>query len=316
MTKTNGPTGPGAKRPGTLLPLILLSYFTIYIVWGSTYYFSKVAVSTIPAFTVLGWRFFIGGSVFLLFALLTVRLKKRPTLKEIAASVFMGTFLLLGGTGLVTVAVRKVDSYLAALIIASIPIAVAFFDRVLIKKKISLVMAGGILLGLLGVAFLMYNGRSIRTSFNLEMLMLIGASVSWAFATSLGHRIKVHPDSLVNSAIQMLFVGFICLAGMEISGPGRLMQFSGFSVSSILSVLYLALVGSLAFIAYNFLLKHEPSLRIVSYVFVTPLIAILFGFILGHEKSVPYLFNGLALILSGLFLMLYGGHFLRMIGKN
>ena len=69
---------------------------------------------------------------------------------------------------------------------------------------------------------------------------------------------------------------------------------------------YLALVGSLAFAAYNYLIAHEPSNRIVSYAFVNPVIAVILGFFVGNEKAVPYLFAGLTLILLGLFLMLYG----------
>ncbi|HEX7511407.1 MAG TPA: hypothetical protein VF335_08910 [Chitinivibrionales bacterium] len=37
---------------------IVLSYLAIYIVWGSTYFFIKMAVATMPPYYLVGLRFF------------------------------------------------------------------------------------------------------------------------------------------------------------------------------------------------------------------------------------------------------------------
>lgn len=89
------------------LPLIIFNYMVVYIVWGSTYFFIKIAVSSIPPFHVIGLRFFTGGLFFLLIILLSGRMKSFPSIKEILASAFLGLMLLLGGTGLVTIAEKN-----------------------------------------------------------------------------------------------------------------------------------------------------------------------------------------------------------------
>ena len=298
------------------LSLILLSYATVYLVWGGTYLFIRLAVRTIPPFYVVGLRFLTGGILFLLIALLSGRMKRMPTGKEIAASVFLGTFLLLGGNGLVTLAEKKVDSYLAALVISSTPMAVALFDLLLIGKKLSLVGWLGILAGMAGVFTLLYDGTSFALSFTPEILLVIAGLGSWAFATSLGHRIKVYPDVFVNSGIQMIFVGAVCLLVLQATQPLTLQQVSSFSALSITGLAYLAVIGSAAFVAYNFLIKNEPAIRVVSYAFVNPIIALFLGLAVAGETARPFLAPGVVLILLGLFAMLYGDVLIRQFSRT
>ncbi|HOJ78669.1 MAG TPA: EamA family transporter [Bacillota bacterium] len=284
--------------------LIVLSYLTIYIVWGSTYFFIKMAVATIPSFYVVGFRWLIGGIALLIYSWLSGRIKPWPTAKELLASLILGTLLLIGGNGLVTIAEKRVDSYFAALVLAATPITVALFDRVLLKKQISLIKLGGIVLGLIGVAALLYNGKSILGSFTADVILILTGMTLWSLGTSLGHKIHTPKDVFVNSSIQMIFVGLISLIWAYFETPNA--SFTDFTSSSIFGLAYLTIFGSLAFCAYNHLLLHEPAIRITSYSYINPVIAVVLGLLVGAEKPVPFLMFGLPLILMGLILMLYG----------
>ncbi len=291
------------KREGSL---ILLSYLTIYIVWGSTYFFIKIAVESIPPLVLVGFRFFTGGLFFLLFSLLMGKMKPRPTFAQIGSSVLLATLLLLGGNGLISYAEKGIDSYLAALLISSTPLMVAVFDAVILKKRVTLFRIVGIIIGELGVVLLIYDGRSVSTSLSPELVLVILAVLLWSLATSLGHRFKVYPDNTVNAGIQMLFAGSVALIYSLFSGDLTVSSLYGFSTRSIAGLLYLATIGSLAFSAYTYLLNHEPAYRVVSYALVNPVIAVLLGFLAGNESAVPYLAEGFPLILVGLAVMLYG----------
>ena len=48
------------KQPALL---ILLSYLLVYVVWGSTYFFIKAAVDTIPPALVVAGRFILGAVI-------------------------------------------------------------------------------------------------------------------------------------------------------------------------------------------------------------------------------------------------------------
>jgi len=286
--------------------LIVLCYLTLYVVWGSTYFFIKMSVETIPPLYVLGLRF-TGGSVLLLgLAMLARRLRARPTARQILASITLGSLLLLGGNGLITVAERTVDSYITALIIASTPMVVAAFDRLLLGKRVSPVRLVGITVGMLGVALLLYDGNAPTRGLSPEIWMVIGGVGCWGLATSLGHRMQTYPDPLVNSGIQMLFVGIVSLIAVSFIHPPLPQVLPEVSIRSGLALLYLAVVGSLAFGAFTYLIAHEPAIRVSSYSLVNPVFATLLGLLIGNETPVPLLALGFPLVLLGVALMLYG----------
>ena len=296
--------------------LIALCYLTLYVVWGSTYFFIKMAVETIPPFWVIGLRF-IGGSALLFgLALAGKRLAGWPTLRQLSASLLIGALLLVGGNGLITVAEQNVDSYLAALIIASTPMVVAFFDRVLLGKRISAVHAVGIAIGISGVALLLYDGGSFLASLTPAVLLVLAGVGCWGLATSLGHKLKGYPDPLVNSAIQMLLMGVVCTVGSVLFYPPVGQILPGVTAASGLALLYLSTMGSLAFAAYTYLIANEPAIRVVSYSLVNPLIATLLGLVVGDESPVPLLAAGLPLVLLGVSLMLYGEPILQVLRKR
>ena len=72
---------------------IILAYFTLYIVWGSTYLAIRIAVATMPPFYLVGLRFIIAGLGFLALAAVTGRLSRWPTKKEFLSAGFLGLFL-------------------------------------------------------------------------------------------------------------------------------------------------------------------------------------------------------------------------------
>ncbi|MCD6121007.1 MAG: EamA family transporter [Spirochaetales bacterium] len=286
--------------------LVLLSYATIYIVWGSTYFFIKMAVESIPPLTVVGIRFFTGGTFFLLFALIKRKLNPIPTLRQVAASILLGSLLLLGGNGFISFAERKVDSYFVALVLSTTPLIVALFDRILLSKRVTLIRMSGISTGVFGVGLLLYNGQSFRAVLKPEILMVLAAITSWSLGTSLGHRFRVYPDNFVNSGIQMSFAGLVCLIYAAVSSNFFYYPENTFSIRSLTALAYLAVIGSLAFSAYTYLLSHQPASKVVSYALINPIIAVLLGLLIGNETAAPYLFAAMPLILLGLAIMLYG----------
>jgi drug/metabolite transporter (DMT)-like permease len=296
--------------------LVIASYLCVYVVWGSTYFFIKRSVATIPPFAVLAIRWTVGGVLLLAIAAFTGRLRRLPSLRELASALVLGTLLLLLGNGFITVAERRVDSYIAALLACSSPIVVALFDGLLLRIRLTLVRVLGVAVGFAGVALLLYDGRSLASSFDLPVLLCIAGVVSWGLATSLGHRFPVHGDNMVNSGIQMLFTGVVSLAITLLAGHRPAEVAAAVSGASLFGVAYLAVVGSIAFAAYTYLVKHEPAARLVSYALVNPLIALVLGLVLGAESPKPLIAVGSPLILAGLGFMLYGERLAAWVRKR
>lgn len=296
------PPGSSARRPA----LVAASYLVVYLVWGSTYFFIKRSVATIPAFAVLAIRWTVGGVLLLLVALVTGRLSRMPTPREIAASAALGLLWLLVSNGMITAAERRIDSYIAALLASASPIIVALFDRLLLGMRLTAVRVLGVATGFAGVALLLYDGRSLATSFDAPVLLCLGGVLLWGLGTSLGHRFPVHGDNTVNSGLQMLVTGVVAAAVVLIAGHRPAAIAAAMSGESLFGVAYLAVVGSIAFSAYTYLVKHEPAERVVSYALVNPLIALVLGLAVGSESPKPFIAVGVPLIITGLGFMLYG----------
>jgi drug/metabolite transporter (DMT)-like permease len=286
--------------------LVLASYLTVYVVWGSTYFFIRQAVATFTPFSLMAVRWTIGGIVLIGVSAARGGFRPLPTPREVLSALILGSFLLLGGNGLITVAERRIDSYLAALLISSTPIFVAVLDRAVIGRRLTGVRVAAILVGVAGVGLLLYNGQSLVSSLSPAVLLGLAGVVSWSIATSLGHRFPVAPDTMTNSGMQMLFVGIASLLISLLSDPPPREIISRISAWSLFGAAYLTVFGTLAFAAYTYLIRAEPAERVVSYALVNPLIALFLGLALGHESPTPLLAAGTPLIILGLALMLYG----------
>ena len=73
----------------------------------------------------------------------------------------VGTFLLLGGNGLVSVAELRIPSAIAAVIIATVPIWMSLGEAVMIRRMPSRLTIGGLVVGLVGVAILLLPSEGI-----------------------------------------------------------------------------------------------------------------------------------------------------------
>lgn len=291
---------------------VILAYAVLYLVWGSTYWFIKEAVQTLHPGLVVGFRYTLGGAMLLGLGLALGRFKRRPTAAEWRAAALLAVLLVLGGNGLVTIAEKKVDSYLAALIIATTPLSVAFFNQALLKIPLPLPGLAGLFAGLLGVALVLHDGTSFATSLSPEVLLILAAVGCWSLGTSLGKSLPAFPDPLISSGLQCIVGGAMSLVIFAVMRKGSLPDLSGVTLSSWLALAYLTVPGSLAFFAYGYLITREPSFRVVSYALVNPAIAVLLGLSMG-EAAQPYLWFGLPLILLGVFLMLYGAPLLALL---
>ena len=104
-----------------LLPLIG-ALFSLYIIWGSTYFVIRIGVESWPPLMMAGIRFLSAG--ILLLAFLMLRGHKLPPLRPMLNAALIGLLLLAVGNGFVTIAEHQnVPSGIAAAVVATVPLA-------------------------------------------------------------------------------------------------------------------------------------------------------------------------------------------------
>src|ERR1700749_2151813 len=99
---------------------VAASFTTVYLVWGSTYFFIRLSVEHIPPMLVGAFRYVPAGSLMLVWCLITR--ENIFSWRVIRPAVVSGLLLLLGGNGLLIWAEQYMPSSLAAILLASGPI--------------------------------------------------------------------------------------------------------------------------------------------------------------------------------------------------
>ena len=99
---------------------ILIAFAALYLVWGSTYLGIRFAIESIPPFLMAGMRFLLAGVI--MFAIAWSQGAYKSSWASWRVSLIVGACLLLAGNGGVTISEQYIDTGLAALIVAIVPI--------------------------------------------------------------------------------------------------------------------------------------------------------------------------------------------------
>jgi drug/metabolite transporter (DMT)-like permease len=270
------------KAPGNRL-LIVLSFLSIYIIWGSTYLAIRYAVETIPPLFTAGIRHLCAGSILLAWALAK---GLRPTLAQIRASVVIGFFFFLVGHGSLHWAERIVPSGLASLLIAVEPIFVFLLSSAAARTwKLNGMLVAGILMGLVGVGMLVRgtNGAS-EHSLTLGSIAILVGAFSWSVGIIYSRRSHLSGSPLLLSALSLLAGAVMLLTATFVAGENKNFSFAQVSQKSWLALAYLILFGSvITFTAYNWLLEHYSPTLVATHTYVNPVVAVLLGWAYGGE---------------------------------
>src|SRR6185503_16635971 len=186
--------------------MVWIALAIVYVVWGSTYFAIAVVVQTMPPLLTAALRHLLAGIAMAAWVFARDRDAFRVTSRQFWNAALIGTLLLGGGNGLVMLGERTVPSGLAALIIASVPLWIVVM-RLIKGDRIGGDVIGGVGLGLVGVAVLVVPGGLDGTTEIVGLLMILGATLSWAFGTFLSPRLPLPRNVFASTAIQMLSAG-------------------------------------------------------------------------------------------------------------
>src|SRR5437762_13462926 len=100
--------------------LVIIAFAALYVIWGSTYLGIRFAIETIPPFLMAGARFVLAGVI--MYAIAWSQSIGKSSWANWRTSLISGACLLLAGNGGVTISEKYIDSGLAALIVAIVPI--------------------------------------------------------------------------------------------------------------------------------------------------------------------------------------------------
>jgi drug/metabolite transporter (DMT)-like permease len=284
---------------------IVLAFASVYFFWGSTYTAIRIGAAEMPALLLTGTRFLIAGAILLAWCRwrgLRLWWSGRTMLRL----VLIGLLLLGGGNVGLVYAERTVPSGLASLVLAVTPLYVALIEMFLpggepLKARGWL----GMTLGSFALGLLVWPSLQIGLDGNRTLLVaiavLLAGGLSWTVGSIFSRRSRLPVKSLVAAAWQMLAAGIVnTLLGTAL---GQWPQFH-LDHNSVGSLAWLVSGGSLlGYTCFIYLLEHVPVGRVSSYAYVNPVVAVLLGILLLHERPAAAEFAGMAGIVIAVFLL-------------
>ena len=264
---------------------IATAFAAIYIIWGSTYLGIRLAVETIPPFSMAGSRALIAGA--LLYAWARWRGAARPERIHWRAATIIGGFLLLGGNGLVSWAEQRIPSGIAALIVGSTPLWMVLMEWLWHHgRRPTMGIFLGLLIGFIGLGFLVAPGK-LGDGHNIDLLgtmALLLAAFLWATGSLYSRRATLPASPWMATAMEMIAGGVLLLLTGGVTGEWMRFDPSRVVAHSVIAWGYLTFFGSLVgFTAYVWLLKATTPARASTYAYVNPIVAVFLGWAFAGE---------------------------------
>lgn len=275
--------------------LVLLALLAVYTVWGSTYLAILIGVESFPPFIMTSIRFALPGSLLLLW--LRYQGEPWPSSRQWRNAAIVGCLLLGCGTGAVAFAEQWVASGLAAVAVAAVPLWAALFAGLWGQWPNRLEWLG-LAVGFGGI--LLLNLEKGLSASPLGAAALVFGPVCWSLGSVWSRRVEM-PTGMMSVAVQMLSAsGFLFLLSL-LTGERLPLQAS---LSSVLAIFYLGIIGSLVgFTAYMFLLRRVRPALATSYAYVNPIVAMLLGVFFAQETVTPLGLLAMLVVLSGVGLV-------------
>ena len=281
--------------------LVVAAFFSIYVIWGSTYLLNKIAVSELPPFMLASIRFITAG---LLIFILSLIMGKSLAIskKQLLNTVIAGFLFLAFGNGIVVWALAYVDSGFAALQISAQPLVVLLLMWIIDNKKIKPMSMVGVILGVIGI-YLLVSQKQMTEQENsiLGMALIFLALLSWASGSLFVGRANLPSNYLVNTGYQM-FTGGILLLIASLSFGETWSYPTSWSSPTQFSMILLVLFGSIvAFTSFNYLLKTVSPEKVATSTYVNPIIALLLGWYFLNEQITTQSIVAAIVLLTGVY---------------
>ncbi len=278
-----------------------LIFAALGLMWGSSYLFIKIGVDSFGTFTLIALRLLIGAA--LLWVVLRARGIPLPRERRIYGHLLvMALINITVPFTLITWAEQSVDSALAAIIAATVPLMVIVIAPIFLPEEpIRVNGLVGLAVGFVGVIVLVSPGLSEVGGDPAGEVALLGASLAYAIGNVYSRRNVRGLQPMIPAVVQVTFaLLFVTPIALILEQPWNAQP----DAAGIVSVIWLGLLGSgFAYMAYFRLLSRWGATRTSLVAYLLPVVGIVLGFLVLQEAVDGRLVLGTALVIGGVALV-------------
>ncbi|MGB3065212.1 EamA family transporter [Sphingobacterium thalpophilum] len=309
--------------------MVIIAYFIIYVVWGSTFFFIEKALHSFPPFILGSFRFITASAI--LMTICALKGYKLFNKRSILQAAFVGFLLLFIDMAGVIWAEQYVSGGIAAIIAAAAAIWFIILDKPKWKENFSsLTTVAGVVMGFLGVVML-FAEQIVASDNNangtlkvIALCILVLGSIAWTVGSLVSKYFKKPAEGekedlhvMVKTAWQMVTAGILFNVTALLTG-----EYASFEVRNVAPVDwfnlgYLITFGSiLAFSSYIWLLQVRPAMEVSTYAYVNPIIALILSHFFTSHAVTSLQIIGLTVILFSVLLMNWKAYRSKLADKN
>jgi len=272
----------------------LIPLLAAFVLWGSQYVISKIALRTVPPVTLLALRYLV--SVPALFIVLRLRhaltpIKKGdwPILFAIGFTGYFASFCLqMLGINRLT---GSVSSLLGAMNPIFIPILAAFF----LHERITPAKIACVALSMAGVVVIVGMDGTVDAS---GALLMLASVFLWSTASIIIRRVSGRYDPM-----QIALIAILC--ALPFTGGWSLIELQSapcsFTLESVLAVLYMGVLGTaVTHSLWNYSLRVMDASFCSMFYPMQPLVSSILGVLFLHEAVTPGFVIGALMICCGI----------------
>jgi drug/metabolite transporter (DMT)-like permease len=281
----------------------LLDYFLLTIlalIWSSAFFNIKIATYSYGPVTIAFLRIFF-GTIPVVVLCLYKKIKIEAFSKDWYWFASIGLINLVIPFFLIAYGVQKVQSNLAAILMASTPLSATLLAHFFTEnEKINFTKVLGVLIGFSGIVFLFSDNVLINEKNFLYAILILMGSTFYVIGGLLTIKISNKKNENVTASILIWATIFLFPITAYVEQPWNLNP----STESTISVIYLGVVATgLAWLLRFKILKNNGLVFQAQVAYLIPIFGVILGYVFLKELITSKVLIALVAVIIGIYLV-------------
>ena len=273
------------------------------LIWASAFFNIKIATYSYGPLTIAFLRIFFGAIPVILLCHFK-KIKIESFSKDWYWFAAIGVINLVIPFFLIAYGVQKVQSNLAAILMASTPLTAAglahFFTK---NEKINLIKSIGVLVGFSGIVFLFSDNILIDDNNIFSAFLILFGSCFYVIGGLLTLKISNKKNENVTASILIWGTLVLMPVSLLVEQPWNLTP----RIDSTLSLIYLGIFSTgIAWLLRFYILKHNGLVFQAQVAYLIPIFGVILGYLILNEEITSKVIISLIVVIIGIYIVKKG----------